>query len=169
MIELLNHMVAMLLRRPTGKRLARFVAKCIRQCYLRQYVVFGDESRVSISARADVQNALFNTVSGRITIEDYVFFGHNVSLITGSHEYHNVDSHGRGASVRSGRDILIKEGAWLATNVTVTGPCTIGEYSVVAACSLVRKDVPPYAFVAGVPAQVIRMLNEPCDSGTASS
>src|SRR5258708_40285415 len=60
------------------------VAKTIRQVLLQQYVVFGDEARVTIATSARINNALLNVVSGRIIIEDNAMFGHNVSLLTGS-------------------------------------------------------------------------------------
>ncbi|MDO8506978.1 MAG: hypothetical protein Q7S53_00205 [bacterium] len=41
------------------------------------------------------------------------------------------------------------------------GPCTIGENSVVGACSLVNKDVQPFTIVGGVPAKVIKTIDHP--------
>jgi acetyltransferase-like isoleucine patch superfamily enzyme len=61
-------------------------------------------------------------------------------------------------------DIIIEDGAWLATGVTVVGGVRIGHGSVVAAGSIVTKDVPPGVLVAGVPAKVIKQL---CDQATA--
>jgi acetyltransferase-like isoleucine patch superfamily enzyme len=112
-----------------------------------------------------VNNALFNTVSGRIDIGEHVFFGFNVSVLTGTHDYTRLDPSRKDAVLEPVNDISIGEGAWLATNVTVLGPCHIGEWSVVAAGSLVRSDVPPYAIVAGVPARVIRDIGRPASSG----
>ena len=60
-----------------------------------------------------------------------------------------------------GRDIVVGEGAWLASNVTVVGPCTIGEHAVVGVGSLVLHDVEPYTVVAGVPAAVRRTIPRP--------
>ena len=62
---------------------------------------------------------------------------------------------------RTGRDIVVGEGAWLASNVTVVGPCTIGEHAVVGVGSLVLHNVEPYAVVAGVPAAVLRTIPRP--------
>ena len=124
-----------------------------------QPYIYGDESEVEIARTARVNNGLFNTGSGRIKVEDYVFFGHNVCLITGTHDYHKFDLERQTAIPRSGNDIVIKRGAWIGANVTILGPCSVGEHAVVAAGSLVREDVPPYWIVAGVPARKIKEIS----------
>lgn len=57
---------------------------------------------------------------------------------------------GRSEKIRIGNDVWIGEGAF------ISGGVTIGDGAVVAARSVVTKDVPPYAIVAGVPARVLR-------------
>ena len=57
-----------------------------------------------------------------------------------------------------GGEIIIKDGAWVATRAMVLKGVTIGKKAVVAAGSVVTKDVPDYAVVGGVPAKVIRYL-----------
>jgi len=54
--------------------------------------------------------------------------------------------------------IVIEEGAYIGCNTTVLGGVTIGAGARVGAGSVVTKDVPPGATVAGVPA---RVLGEP--------
>lgn len=55
--------------------------------------------------------------------------------------------------------IRIEEDAWLGANVTILPNVTIGKCSVVAAGSVVTKDVAPFTVVAGVPAVKIRDIN----------
>lgn len=123
-----------------------------------QRLVYGDESRLTIAKTAIVNNALFNLSSGKITIDEFVFFGHNVVVLTGTHDYYKIDKERQTSVPRTGRDVLIKQGAWIASNVTIIAPCTIGEHSVVAAGALVNKDVPPYTIVAGLPADIIKEI-----------
>ena len=134
---------------------------------LNQYLVFGDHAKLKIAKNAIVNNALFNLESGKITIENYVFFGHNVSILTGTHDY-NKFGRERQLAVSTERDILIKEGAWIASNVTILGPCTVGEHSVVAAGALVKENVPPYTIVAGLPARVIKRIKSDNNSVNAN-
>lgn len=118
--------------------------------------VFGDWSRVKLGVNVVLNDALINTSSGDVTLEDYVFFGHGVCLLTGTHDYHKLNVERQTGIPQQGRDILIRQGAWLGSNVTVLGPCVIGAHSVVAAGSVVVRDIEDYAVYAGVPAQKIK-------------
>lgn len=52
--------------------------------------------------------------------------------------------------------VTIGNDVWIGASATILSNVTIGHGAVIGAGSLVRKDVPPYAIVAGVPAKVIR-------------
>lgn len=56
----------------------------------------------------------------------------------------------------SGYGCIIGNDVWIGSNVTIIGGVTIGDGSIIAAGAVVTKDVPPYAIVGGVPADVIR-------------
>src|SRR4051794_16432355 len=129
--------------------------RAVIRILIEEPVIFDDRSRVEIARSATVSNALLNTVSGRISVGPHAFFGHNVCLITGTHDYRQIGPRLQYAVPDEGYDIIVHEGAWLASNVTVIGPCVIGAHAVVAAGSLVRDDVPAYGIVAGVPARQV--------------
>lgn len=137
----------------------REIGTRIRQSRLHDALVFGDETRLSIDPTAIVNNALFNTVSGNILIGKYVFFGHNVCILTGTHDIASFGEQRQKAIPPDGRDVIIKDGAWVASNASVLGPCVIGEHAVVAAGAVVNTDVPPFAIVAGVPAEVVAKIS----------
>jgi acetyltransferase-like isoleucine patch superfamily enzyme len=132
------------------------IAKAVRQALLEQPAIFGDETRVTIAPNAIIHNTLFNVASGRIIIEEDVFFGHNVSLLTGTHDSSAFGPERMMAVPSEGRDITVARGAWIASNATIIGPANIGAHAVVAAGSLVIGDVPPLTIVAGVPAKLVR-------------
>jgi len=124
---------------------------------LYHYLVYGEKERLTLSKTCSLNNAIFNVVGGRITIGEYVFFGHNVLLLTGSHDYHQLSSE-RMAGILEGNDIVVEEGVWIASGAIVIGPSRIGRYSVVAAGAVVKGDVPEYTLVAGVPARVVKSI-----------
>ena len=108
--------------------------------------------RVVIGERVHLANTVLNTRSGTITLEDNVFFGHGCMLLAGTHDsrLHGVDRHG--AVPASGKDITIRNGAFIASGVIVLGPAEIGADAVVAAGSVVRGDLPGGWICAGNPA-----------------
>jgi acetyltransferase-like isoleucine patch superfamily enzyme len=111
------------------EELADQLTPLIAQRLLVTASVYGEASRIKVAPDYCFNNTLFNTISGNITVEEDVCFGHNVCL-----------------------------GAWLASNVTVLGPCEIGENAVIAAGSLVLSDVKPNCVYAGTPAKFIKEI-----------
>jgi virginiamycin A acetyltransferase len=59
------------------------------------------------------------------------------------------------------RDTIVGHDVWIGHNATIMPGVTIGHGAIVAAESVVSRDVPPYAVVGGNPARIIRMRFEP--------
>ena len=111
---------------------------------------------ISIGTCTLVSGNLHCDVGAPIHIGDRVRIGHDVSLLT-------VDHHIGPDEMRAGErkygPIEIGDGAWLASRVVVLPGVRIGMGAIVAAGSVVTRDVPDNTLVAGVPARVIRNLN----------
>jgi UDP-2-acetamido-3-amino-2,3-dideoxy-glucuronate N-acetyltransferase len=125
----------------------------------------GDESRVGtfveiqkgakIGSRVKVSSHSF--ICEGVTIEDEVFIGHGVMFIN--------DKYPR-ATTGSGQPqteadwlctpTLIKRGSSIGSNATILCGVTVGENAIVGAGSVVTRDVPAGAVVAGNPARVLR-------------
>ncbi|MGH9356826.1 MAG: sugar O-acetyltransferase [Terriglobia bacterium] len=99
------------------------------------------------------QNCTFYDLGG-LSIADDVMIGPNVSIITSSHP---IEPPQRRSFVVA-KPIAIERNVWIAAGATIIGGVTVGENSVVAAGSVVTKDVPPNTFVGGNPARVIRSI-----------
>lgn len=109
-------------------------------------------------------NCTFLDVSP-ITLGNGVWIGANVNLVTPNHpllaeERLNADYPDGRHDLEYSDPITIKDGCWICSGVTICGGVTIGENSVVAAGAVVTRDVPPNSLVAGVPARVIRQIDE---------
>ena len=91
---------------------------------------------------------------GGITIDDHVMLGPKVSLLS---EGHPISVNDR-QSLTTG-SIHIKKNAWIGANATILQGVTIGENAVVAAGSVVSKDVAANTVVGGIPAKVIKSIN----------
>ena len=123
--------------------------------------VYGDPARLHVADTAVVNDALFNLSSGDITVGEHAFFGHGVSVLTGTHDWTKFGAERQVAVPKEGRDVVIEEGVWVSSNATVVGPCRIGAHAVVGVGSVVLADVEAYTVVAGVPARVLRTIPHP--------
>lgn len=127
-----------------------------RAAALTEPLFWGPPGRVHIADTAIVNDALLNTESGMITIERDAFFGHRVSVLTGTHDVSRRGLERQRAVPAEGRDVVIEEGAWIGSGAVLLGPCRIGAHAVVAAGAVVTGDVAPETLVAGVPARALR-------------
>ena len=94
-----------------------------------------------------------------------VWIGANVTLATPNHPFIAeerllADYPDGNYDLEYASSIIIKDNCWICSSVTICGDVTIGENSIVAAGAVVNKDIPPNSIVAGVPAKVIRQIDE---------
>ena len=109
------------------------------------------DSNVSIGDECKIQNSV--SVYDGVTIECRVFIGPGACFTN--------DKVPR--AFISGWEIsktLIKQGASLGANCTIVCGVVIGEYAMIAAGSVVTKDVPPYMLVSGNPARVVHKIDK---------
>ena len=108
-------------------------------------VIIGDRTRIGLS----------NTIIGPATIGNDVRLAQNVVLSGLNHTYEDISRsiHEQGVSTSP---ILVEDESWIGANAVIVPGVTIGKHAVVAAGSVVTKDVPPYSVVAGNPARVIK-------------
>ena len=113
---------------------------------------------------------------GRIVIEDDCYIGQFFSIMAGGNvvikkhtliasfvaiigENHNIDPE---AGVKYGNQPLIKndveigENCWIGEKVVILPGVTIGDWSIIGACSVVNKSIPSYSIAVGNPSKVIK-------------
>lgn len=94
-----------------------------------------------------------------VTIEDEVFIGHGVTFINDTYPRATNPSGGlQGEADWKVESTLVKRGASIGSGTTILSNITIGEHAIVGAGSVVTKNVPPHAIVAGNPARTLRIL-----------
>lgn len=109
----------------------------------------------SIGKHVFINHACSFLDMGGISIEDNVLIGPRVNLVT---ENHPLDAADRRALIT--KPIIIKRNAWVGAGVTILPGVTIGENAVVAAGAIVSKDVAPNTVVAGIPAKIIKNIDQ---------
>src|SRR5579871_5163100 len=116
------------------------------------YTAHGDEIRVGRNVFVN-QNCTFYDLGG-LDIGDEVLIGPNVNIITAGHPLEA--SQRRAATI--GKPIVIERNVWIGAAATIIGGVTVGENAVVAAGSVVTRNVPANTMVGGNPARVIRSI-----------
>ena len=87
---------------------------------------------------------------GGITIGNNVNLAPEVMILTASHDPDNADFAG------IEKPVVVEDYAWIATRALILPGVTIGHHAIVAAGSIVTKDVSPHTIVGGNPARLIR-------------
>jgi acetyltransferase-like isoleucine patch superfamily enzyme len=90
-----------------------------------------------------------------ITIEDDVSLAGNNYLLAHSNPY----PHFRNVFESYAAPVVIKKGAWIGIGAIILPGVTIGEYSVIAAGSVVSKSVPDRVIAGGMPAKVLKEID----------
>ncbi len=102
-----------------------------------------------------------------IEIGSFCSIANNVNIfLDGEHEVKNISTYPFGYfknfttkekyKTKSKGKVTIGNDVWIGYGVTILSGVTIGDGAVIGACSLITKDVPPYAIVGGVPAKIIK-------------
>jgi acetyltransferase-like isoleucine patch superfamily enzyme len=140
-------------------RLARFIN--LYGCQI------GDETKIgtfveiqknaSVGKRCKISSHTF--ICEGVTIEDHVFIGHGVTFVNDSFPRATTPSGDlQTASDWKVETTVVKKGASIGSGVTILSNVTIGERAIVGAGSVVTRDVPANAIVAGNPARVLRSV-----------
>ena len=134
----------------------------------------GDETRIgafveiqknaTIGRRCKISSHTF--ICEGVTIEDRVFIGHGVMFINDSYPRATTPE----GDLQSAQDwkvepTLVRTGASVGSGATILSNVVIGEHAIVGAGSVVTRDVPAHAVVAGNPARVLRTLGN--ESGSS--
>jgi acetyltransferase-like isoleucine patch superfamily enzyme len=109
---------------------------------------------VVVGARCKISSHSFLCTG--VTLEDGVFVGHGVMFINDRYPAAvNADGSPQGDGDWSLAETLVRTRASIGSNATLLGGIVVGEGALVGAGTLVTRDVPAHAIVAGVPAKQV--------------
>lgn len=117
-------------------------------------VTFWYPYRIKIGNNVTLNEWVYISGFGGVTIGDNVRIGHRTSIVTSDHEYSDVATPIYKQGLVSS-PVVIEEGVWIGCNVTILRGVRIGHGAIIAAGAVVIKDVLPLTVVGGIPARII--------------
>lgn len=117
-----------------------------------------DKKRIKIGSCVLIGRNSMISGGGYLEIGDYCLFAPRVFISDANHIFENIMCPYVDQGVTSGR-IIIEENCWLGINTSIIGNITVGMGSVIAANSIVTKDIPPFSVAAGSPAHIKKIFD----------
>ncbi len=111
-------------------------------------VYIGDRSRIGLGC----------VVIGPATIGNDVMFAQNIVVSGLNHGYQDITIPPSLQAVET-NPITIGDDVWIGANAVITAGVKIGKHAVIAAGSIVTKDVPNFSIAAGNPARILKQYN----------
>ena len=130
-----------------------------RNIMLEPPIYFSNQSSVFLDDHVKIRQGfqLINN-SGKFIVGEYSAIAMNCMVVTGNHRptvgvphtilgaYHINDKE---------TDVVVNEEVWIGVNCTLLPGTVIGRGAIIGGCSMVNKEIPPYAVAVGAPARVI--------------
>lgn len=111
-----------------------------------QRITVGDNSGIGVRAH----------LSGTITVGNDVMIGKDVIVMTTNHKFDRTDIPMTQQGFQDEEPVVIGNDVWISDRSIILPGVTIGSHAIIAAGAVVAKDVPEWAIVGGVPAQIIK-------------
>lgn len=137
-----------------AKTYALFPSALANDIFLDWTAAVGYPERITLGKHVRIGPNTVLGAFGGITIGDHVRLSRGARLETGG-----LDFSIPAPFPHQAKQITIHDNVWVGTHALILGGVTIGSGAVVGAQSVVTKDIPPNAVVAGNPAKIIRMIN----------
>ncbi len=143
--------IGYLIRRFLVERIAK---KCGEKIIVKRNCYFGKGNSLEIGSRSQLGEQA--RIGPNVKIGDDVLMGSEVVIMTTSHSFDDVETPIRVQPEPPLRGVTIGNDVWIGTRVTILPGVTIGNGSIIGACSVVTKDIPEMCVAAGNPARIIR-------------
>ncbi|MGJ5642459.1 hypothetical protein I3217_10085 [Formosa sp. S-31] len=117
----------------------------------------GFKGRLKIGNNSSIGDYIIIDLVADVTIGNDVALGPNCTVYTHDHVYTEKDKPAWKGGIVS-NPVTIEDGAWIGSNVTILPGITIGKRAVIAAGSVVTKNVPEETIYGGIPAKLIKPI-----------
>lgn len=125
--------------------------------YSNTYIL--NPQNLELGSNVTIQPMTYIEASGGVKIGSDTSLAHGVSIMSETHNTSDKEIPFKNQGMTY-KPVVIGEDTWVGAKVTIMAGVTIGNKAIVGANSVVTKDVPDYAVVAGAPARVIKYRGE---------
>jgi len=135
-----------------------FVSSYLKKCGQRLRVKNRAEIAPNCIVGNDSELGTRCMIQSNVEIGNNVIMGPDVKIYSRNHKSDRIDI----PIQKQGKEFLetkIGNDVWLGANVLILPGVTIHDHSIIAAGSVVTKDVPEYALAGGVPAKILKFRN----------
>lgn len=110
---------------------------------------------LSIGYNVSINDNFWVNAAGGVEIGNNVLIGPSVIIHSANHNFSRIDIP-INKQGHTKEKVIIKDNVWIGARVTILPGVTIGKSAILAAGSVITKDVEPYTIVGGVPAKIIK-------------
>jgi acetyltransferase-like isoleucine patch superfamily enzyme len=130
-----------------------------RQTFLEAGVTLqSSEGRIRLGQRVYLSRGVTVGAVGLVEIGDFALVGPGCYITDADHRFEDPVMPVPDQGMTSKGPTVLEDNVWLGANVVVTSGVRIGRRSVIAANSVVTKDIPEFSLAAGIPARVVSDL-----------
>jgi acetyltransferase-like isoleucine patch superfamily enzyme len=121
-----------------------------------------DKIILAVGRNCYIQKQVGIWTGNKVSIGNNVLIGRNVLIEDSTHQYVNVHKSIREQGFvnnKKGGSVIIEDDCWIGQGAAIFAKgyeIKIGKHSVIGANTVVRKSIPPYSVVFGVPAKIIK-------------
>ena len=119
------------------------------------FLTIKSPQNIKIGTNVSINHNCFLEGAGGIDIGSNVMIAHQVSIMSNSHITKNINIPMKAQGVKMNK-VIIEDNVWIGAKVTILDGITIGEGSILAANSVINKNVNKFSVVGGVPAKFIK-------------
>lgn len=117
-----------------------------RNCRVHRNTVIGNNSGIGYGCE----------VNNGVTIGENVMMGPEVLIYTQNHYTANPNMPMRMQGMTEIKPVIIEDDVWIGARVCILPGVTVGKGSILGACAVVARNVPPYSVAVGNPARVVK-------------
>lgn len=115
-----------------------------------------NQIKIKIGNHVDIGNNAFISGNNNIIIGEHVIMSSYIFITDHDHGFANIEKSIHEQPLSENGHTIIENNVFLGTKCSILKNVTIGQRSIIAANSVVTRDVPPFSIVAGNPAKIIK-------------